>query len=211
MSNPPHRSAPRRRVYTHLKLALRGGVYRPGEPIRIIDVAAALGLSTTPVREGLCRLVGEQLVEDRGDGFRLASPSSSSLASLYRIQADLLATIVRRAGNTGAGPRRSAGLALPQATDRPDRYTPMVFEQLIADFGNPMLAQMLDNLANRVAPYRRLETAVLAGVEAEETALSACLATADWPRLAAGIRRYAARRIAAAPRLHAEAADAPGT
>ncbi|HEY9565488.1 MAG TPA: GntR family transcriptional regulator [Nocardioides sp.] len=45
-----------------LRSQIQNGEYRPGQPLRQRDVAAALGVSITPVREALRRLESEGLV-----------------------------------------------------------------------------------------------------------------------------------------------------
>ena len=50
----------RERVYHQIRLALMAGDYEPGQKITIAAVAAALGVSATPVREALRRLAAER-------------------------------------------------------------------------------------------------------------------------------------------------------
>ncbi len=71
-------------VYVSLKSLLRGHRYRPGQPIDVKALADQFGASVTPVRDGLCRLVGEEIVEMRPrGGFQLWLPSADSLRDLY--------------------------------------------------------------------------------------------------------------------------------
>ncbi|WP_295851352.1 GntR family transcriptional regulator [uncultured Xylophilus sp.] len=53
------------RAYAALELALLAGRYAPGERILLRDVADALGISLTPVRDAVNRLVAENIL-DRG-------------------------------------------------------------------------------------------------------------------------------------------------
>lgn len=55
-----------------LRQSVAAGRHAPGRPIVIADEARALNLSTTPVREALCWLGGEGLVERGGAGGFLA-------------------------------------------------------------------------------------------------------------------------------------------
>jgi len=50
----------RERVYHRIKLGLMVGDYEPGQKITIATLAAALGVSATPVREALRRLAAER-------------------------------------------------------------------------------------------------------------------------------------------------------
>ena len=45
-------------IYVSLKSLLLSHRYRPGEPIDLKALADQFGASVTPVRDGLCRLVG---------------------------------------------------------------------------------------------------------------------------------------------------------
>ena len=51
------------RVYAQLREALMGGAFSPGQKITIRTIAAALGVSPTPARDALGRLVAERALE----------------------------------------------------------------------------------------------------------------------------------------------------
>lgn len=51
------------RAYAQLREALMGGAFSPGQRITIRTIAAALGISPTPAREALGRLVTERALE----------------------------------------------------------------------------------------------------------------------------------------------------
>jgi len=51
------------RAYSKLKEALISGTFAPGEPLIIRKLAEAYGISTTPIREALQRLVAERVLE----------------------------------------------------------------------------------------------------------------------------------------------------
>jgi DNA-binding GntR family transcriptional regulator len=51
------------RAYTEIKNALMNGQYEPGERLRISVLAEQMGVSITPVREAIFRLVSEQGLE----------------------------------------------------------------------------------------------------------------------------------------------------
>lgn len=54
------------KVYRQLKLALMSGAYRPGEKITIRAIAEAAGVSFTPAREAVARLIFEGALENAG-------------------------------------------------------------------------------------------------------------------------------------------------
>ncbi len=51
------------RAYSELKQAILGGQLPPGAPLGEVELADALGVSRTPVREALRQLAAEGLVE----------------------------------------------------------------------------------------------------------------------------------------------------
>ncbi|CAG9170780.1 GntR family transcriptional regulator [Cupriavidus pinatubonensis] len=51
------------RTYEQIRSALMNGEYSPGDRIRIANMAESLGISITPVREAIFRLVSEQALE----------------------------------------------------------------------------------------------------------------------------------------------------
>ena len=70
-----------------------------GSRINEVHVAAALGVSRTPLREALTRLSGESFVEARPKhGFYVRALSSSEASQLYAIRAQLDPWALRLAG-----------------------------------------------------------------------------------------------------------------
>jgi DNA-binding GntR family transcriptional regulator len=82
-------------VYTHL----RGQILRdlsPGMPLRLNDLAAELGVSTTPVRVAVERLRAEGLViHRRGKGSSVAPLSLADLDDIYAVRTGLEAVGAR--------------------------------------------------------------------------------------------------------------------
>ena len=64
----PGRENLSQRAYNHISSRLISGAMRPGEKLILRPLAARLGLSPTPVREALLRLVSEQalVLDERG-------------------------------------------------------------------------------------------------------------------------------------------------
>ncbi len=76
----------REEVYTTLQTWIIEGVYRPGETIRDQDLADALGVSRTPVREALQRLQDEGFVETATNRWtRVATLDLDEVRHLYPI------------------------------------------------------------------------------------------------------------------------------
>lgn len=73
-------------VYAALRAEIAGGRLRPGDPIREADVAKALGVSRTPLREACARLATECFLERVPNrGYRLPVESPRELLNLYPI------------------------------------------------------------------------------------------------------------------------------
>src|SRR5437588_2492109 len=76
----------REEVYTALQTWIVEGVYQPGEIIRDQDLADALGVSRTPVREALQRLQDEGFVETATNRWtRVATLDLDEVQHLYPI------------------------------------------------------------------------------------------------------------------------------
>lgn len=90
-------------VLERLRADIATGTYRPGDPLRQNDLAAAYGVSPTPVREALRLLVSGGLVEyNRHKGATVKSLSAAEIRDLYALRAAM------------------EGLAVEIATDRLD-------------------------------------------------------------------------------------------
>lgn len=90
-------------VYRSLRLAVLNGRLTPRERLRELDLAAALGVSRTPVREALARL--------EADGFVVASGRSYAVVDM---QEDLVDAYHLRAALEGYAVRLAAERATPE-------------------------------------------------------------------------------------------------
>ncbi|MFA4937648.1 GntR family transcriptional regulator [Brevundimonas sp.] len=172
-----------------LRSRLTAGRYRAGRPIVIADEARRLSLSTTPVREALCWLGGEGLVERGGAGGFFAP----------RLEAALVARRYEL--------RR---LYLLCAHDRPvdppegliDADTAVVRLQAVwawrlGALGDAALFDAFLRLQGQLARFRAAEARLFPDLEGEaETLLNASAETES-----SLLARYHARRVAAAPLL----------
>ncbi len=74
-----------------LKHMLMEGVWPPGEKLEALRLADELGISMTPVRDCLNRLVGERLVDMKpGEGYRVPQISEKALRDMLAINGALL-------------------------------------------------------------------------------------------------------------------------
>ena len=73
-------------LYEHLRRAIHDGTLRPGERLVEESLAAAAGVSRTPVRETLRRLEAEGLVEEANRGIVVTSLSDADLLELCAVR-----------------------------------------------------------------------------------------------------------------------------
>jgi DNA-binding GntR family transcriptional regulator len=85
-------------VASYVREQIMSGVFRPGEFLRMEPIAEAVGVSNTPVREGLLALTSEgfvQMVPRRG--FVVASFTRQDVLDLFWAQAKLAGELAARA------------------------------------------------------------------------------------------------------------------
>jgi DNA-binding GntR family transcriptional regulator len=159
-----------------IRRRLRNGAHAPDEALIIIDLARALKLSPTPVREALARLAGEGLVEDRGRGYIAPRLGPEDLAELYELHAVYVAEGLRareaaEPGRTSPtwGPAALEGF-LASASDPGlgvRRFAEALFAEIVAASENQTLMAAHRRLADRLARARRAEAQVFDDLVAE--------------------------------------------
>lgn len=198
-------------VVDELRARIRRGEIAPGEPLIVLDLAAALSFSATPVREALAYLAGEGLIDGRREkqrGYATWRLSPADLADLYRLHASLMLQMLAEAT------RRGVDLALQAEVDEalvgpPDpgavaQAAELLFHRIATAGGGAHARRVARTLADRLHLVRLHEPQVLGDVAEEVRALAAL--EAGGAMLAQAIRTYHRRRIAEAVRL----ADAAG-
>jgi DNA-binding GntR family transcriptional regulator len=73
-------------VYRHLRQAILAEKIAPGSRLRETEVAAALNVSRTPVREAISRLLGDWLVREIGTGGVEVVDAGAELTEIYHIR-----------------------------------------------------------------------------------------------------------------------------
>ncbi len=97
------------RAYRNIKAAIIEGRYRPGDPLSEPSLAAELGMSRTPVREGLSRLWQERYLERvAGHGYFVARVTVQSIHETFDVRRLL----------EGAAAARAAALATDEDITR---------------------------------------------------------------------------------------------
>jgi len=147
-------------VYHAIRDRILRGELGPGLLLRQEELSGAMGVSRTPVREALMRLVSDGYVERvHRRGFRVAGEPISDLVALYPIIANLEALACR-----SALPRIDAARIrqlsrinrdIRRAVDRGDAKDAitlnMQFHRLLSErCDNPRLVRLLDDLSAEV-------------------------------------------------------------
>lgn len=127
-------------VYETLRSAILSGEIRPNEPLIEADIAAALAVSRTPVREALQRLAVEQLILPRKRGWAVreitaleAGENSEVRAALEGYAARLAAERATEAEIAAAAAVHARRLAIDPADDAARVETNREFHRVIVD------------------------------------------------------------------------------
>lgn len=187
-----------------LRRRLRQGGDAPGAPLPIQLIAAELRLSTTPVREALSRLAGEELVEKRGPTYTRPQLDGPALAELYNLRLLYLAAALapdaaRRAGRRRWPPRPP--VRFDEALGEPAIVVDALYLELMLTADDLMLAQAYQHTVERLAPFQPVEARLIPDLAAEAHDLVAAFEGQDRPALRAAVRRHHRRRIDQAPAI----------
>jgi DNA-binding GntR family transcriptional regulator len=95
------------RAYASLKTALLAGRFTPGERIVLRDVADDLGISLTPVRDAVNRLIAERILErgssGYGGGATVPMLDADQFTQLMTVRAHLESVATRAAADRATG------------------------------------------------------------------------------------------------------------
>lgn len=155
-------------AYARLREAIVDGQYPAGSRLTEVELAEALGMSRTPVREALRRLAGDGLVRASGRGVivDLMDEAEARHARAVRAALDVLmaelAARRQKAGEISPAALRAAEEAATDAEaslrrgDLAEAYQhdQRLHRQIAELAGNPVALQMLDRLADRLAVAR---------------------------------------------------------
>lgn len=157
------------RVQGEIKRMLLAQQFHPGQKVPLDEIAASLGLSRTPVREGLRRLEAEGLVRaSHNRGFAVRRMSAEETANLFEARLCVEPHVAARAAEqpTNAFVEELSGLQEIYArvlSGSPNRrrlgiLADRAFHLCIAErTGNPFLADLLANVFDRLLFTRPLE------------------------------------------------------
>lgn len=109
-------------VYATLKDMIRNGTLKPGHRMREIEIAQAQGVSRTPVREAMNRLVSEGMLEiSAARGIAVTELSKQQVLEIYALREFLEGASARFAAQHASLPEmRSLRDLLESASDSPE-------------------------------------------------------------------------------------------
>jgi DNA-binding FadR family transcriptional regulator len=159
------------------------GAWPPGEKLEALRLAADLGVSMTPVRDCLNRLVGERLVDMHpGEGYRVPSLSEQTLRDMLDLNLLLL--------EAACEPDATGSFKIPdEARGGYADRTAALFDAIASRLGNQVLVSVITSLNERLHIFRTIEPEVLPQAEAELALLEQHVAS-EATALRTGLRAY---------------------
>lgn len=183
-------------TYDGLRRRLLAGFWPAGQRLEANRLADELGVSMTPVRDSLNRLVGERLIQaSPGEGFHVPRLDETELRGLLRWHRALVELALNWPGTI------LVSIVLPKGHDGIAERTALLFAAITAVAGNGELDEAITNAAGRLGAYRRIEESVLDDAAAELGGMEQAARSNDRAALAQLVQRYHSRRHAAADRL----------
>jgi DNA-binding GntR family transcriptional regulator len=89
-------------ICDRVRADILGGRHEPGAKLRLEDLRAEFGVSWSPLREALSRLVAEGLIQTEGQrGYRIAPVSKAALAEVLRLRLMLESMALRESIEKG--------------------------------------------------------------------------------------------------------------
>jgi DNA-binding GntR family transcriptional regulator len=166
----PSRALVRDEIHASLRGWIIGGVLRPGERVRDVDIADQLGVSRTPVREALRRLEDEGLIETEANRWTRVSlvdvDAAEQIYPIVRVLECLALELTGLSMATGAlAELRDANERMEAALERNDpegasKANADFHALLVAGSGNPELMSVTKGLHLKI---RRAEIAYFGG------------------------------------------------
>lgn len=151
-------------VYERIKNWLLAQTLVPGQLLQIGVLADELGVSTTPVREALTRLVAERMIMSVPKrGFFARTPSEEDILGLYSVNQAILDAAVSRWPQQGEAGGKAAGEAVMQISvqecnaEQLARQTSELFLQIATRSGVGEFVDIIRNMNDRLHHARVLE------------------------------------------------------
>ena len=150
-------------VHRRLRQQLLLGTWSPGARLREAELAATFGVSRTPVREAVRRLLQEGLLETRPtQGVRVREPDLHEALDAYTVRETLEGMAARLAAERADGTQRRSLMTLlakVEASATRDQAAQveadLAFHRRVAELSaNPSLIRALETLAGHVTPLK---------------------------------------------------------
>lgn len=191
MNDDAAREAAFARAYRMIRTTIERRT-EPGQRLLVGDFTRASGLSPTPVREALSRLVGEGLIEEhRGGGYYVPRLDARDVAEFYALARALALAAVAEGGG-GPGSHRTRRFAASQGDlpAQPEAQIAHWFERIAVASGNRLLASETYRLNGRMSGIRRAEIAVMAGLASRIEEIGGLVEARDQAGQTLWIERY---------------------
>jgi DNA-binding GntR family transcriptional regulator len=157
-------------LVARLRAAIMRGDLMPGTKLVLDRIRASFGVSLSPLREALCRLESEGLVEIHDQrGYRVAPVSKENLTEVIRLRVELEGLAAREAIRHGDGAWEGRIVAALHELSRCKRDSRTLEEQeawetchrafhaaLISACRMPLLMQFCSSLHDQSDRYRRI-------------------------------------------------------
>lgn len=157
-------------ICDRVRADIRSGRLEPGAKLRLEDLRSEFGVSWSPVREALSRLVAEGLIGTEGSrGYRVAPVSKAGLAEVIRLRSLLEALALRESIERGDDAWEAELLAAHHRLSKleDNRWDPANKEEwelwhrkfhdaLISACNSPILLQFCAQLHDIHDRYRRI-------------------------------------------------------
>lgn len=190
-------------VHRRLRHQLLLGTWPPGTRLREAELADTFGVSRTPVREAVRRLLQEGLLEARAtQGVRVRRPALSEALDAYAVRETLEGMAARLAAERASEAERRELLALldeVEAAARQDEAAQveadLAFHRRVADLcGNASLIRALETLAGHVTPLKvhTRDQNATAATTRQHRAVAEAIARGDGPAAEAAMREHVA-------------------
>lgn len=194
-------------TYDQIKSMVVGFHLRPGDRLNESALSKDLGVSRTPLREALNRLVAEGLIDARpGEGFFCRKFTAENVHDLYDLREAIeVATVARACERAGDGELTAladwlaaegldvAGLTVAEACARDE-----AFHVKIADMsGNPLLVAQLKSINEKIRYLRwvQLDETRLKSTKAGHREVMQALLDRDIDAATTAMREHIARRM----------------
>jgi DNA-binding GntR family transcriptional regulator len=186
-------------AYQNIRRQILSGELPPTMPLDQEAIAAALGLSTTPVREALRRLESERLVITRAHRDTVVAPLSLTMVEevyAVRLSLDPLAVAFAASRLSSAESERLLAVAQQQPHPSADKMAHLqhnrgLHREMYASCGNETLIEVLDGLWDMTDRYRMItlqDDDTVQSAQEEHGAIVRAVASND-PALAAELMR----------------------